>query len=118
MSPWYQDNAVQGIPASLECTEVLSSKNRMHSGSPSTPVHSATDSAHSEELGSAVVSEETLGEYHVSCTGETAVQILFCRLRLTCETSPTNELLYTYTYVCVYGCIYIYICILGPNKFF
>ncbi|KAG6536567.1 hypothetical protein ZIOFF_001625 [Zingiber officinale] len=70
------DNAVQGIPASLECTEVLSSKNRMHSGSPSTPVHSATDSAHSEELGSAVVSEETLGEYHVSCTGSTSTPLM------------------------------------------
>ncbi|XP_042441133.1 calmodulin-binding transcription activator CBT-like isoform X1 [Zingiber officinale] len=71
-----EDNAVQGIPASLECTEVLSSKNRMHSGSPSTPVHSATDSAHSEELGSAVVSEETLGEYHVSCTGSTSTPLM------------------------------------------
>lgn len=110
MSLWYQDNAIQGIPASLECTKILSSKNMVHTGSPSTPVHSATDSAHSEELGSAVVSEETLGEYHVSCTCEKAVQILLCRLRLTCETSPRDELLYAYTsmYVCMDVYIYVY----------
>ncbi|CAL9162258.1 unnamed protein product [Musa hybrid cultivar] len=64
-----EDNVFQHIPASVECPEALSLKNRMHIDSPSTPMHSASGSAHSEVLGSAVISEEiNSGEYHVSCT--------------------------------------------------
>ncbi|THU67301.1 hypothetical protein C4D60_Mb05t23210 [Musa balbisiana] len=64
-----EDNVFQHIPASVECPEALSLKNRMYIDSPSTPMHSASGSAHSEVLGSAVISEEiNSGEYHVSCT--------------------------------------------------
>lgn len=74
----------QHIPASVECPEALSLKNRMYIDSPSTPMHSASGSAHSEVLGSAVISEEiNSGEYHVSCTSETKpVYCLICLLRL------------------------------------
>ncbi|WOL00294.1 calmodulin-binding transcription activator 5-like isoform X2 [Canna indica] len=65
-----EDNGFQQIPASVQCTETLSLKKKMHNHSPSTPVHSATGSAHSEVLGSAFASEEiNSGDHHVRSTG-------------------------------------------------
>ncbi|XP_038973808.1 calmodulin-binding transcription activator CBT isoform X7 [Phoenix dactylifera] len=52
-----EENASQNPSTPVECTEALSLTNRMHHGSPSTPINSS-GSAHSELSGSAVMSEE------------------------------------------------------------
>ncbi|KAG1371335.1 Calmodulin-binding transcription activator CBT [Cocos nucifera] len=52
-----KENAFQKPPTPVECTDDLSLTNRMHHGSPSTPMNSS-GSAHSELSGSGVMSEE------------------------------------------------------------
>lgn len=61
----------QTSPALVQSTEVLSLKNRMHNGSPSTQVHSASGSAHSEVLVSSFVSEEINSRENLFNPGET-----------------------------------------------